>query len=86
MSDKTKIEWCDATERMAYVGRCKCGAIRAAAVDEPKYALDTAESVAQFIKDGLTVERIKCEDVRTGNWKCSCRRVEAGTLFGKEKP
>lgn len=71
-------------ERMAYIGRCKCGAIRAAVADDPEYAKDTAASVARFIKDGLMVERMSCADVRSGNWKCSCQKEP--TLFGGEKP
>lgn len=42
-----------------YFARCKCGcgSMVAVTVDEPKFAKDTAQFVADLIKDGYTVER-----------------------------
>ena len=42
----------------AYIGIKACGCVQAVVVDDPKYPKDTARSVSDFIKDGLTVERV----------------------------
>jgi hypothetical protein len=60
------------SEPGCYIGRCKCGAIVAACVDTPDRKKETAKDVAEFISDGLTVERMSVEDVRAGDWKCKC--------------
>jgi hypothetical protein len=45
----------------AYVGRAECGCIRAITVDRgDKY---TGKTVAEFIEDGLTVERMAVDPV-----------------------
>ena len=44
------------TEPMAYIGRAKCGCIRAVSMDDGDRA--TARAVADMIKEGLTVERV----------------------------
>jgi len=60
MTDVTEIEHC-------YIGRAGCGCVVAVAVDAT-YDLGamvrTAECVAEFIRDGLTIERIPAETFR----------------------
>lgn len=45
-------------EFYAYVGAKPCGCKVAATVDDPKWAKETAKSVASMIKHGLSVERV----------------------------
>lgn len=45
-------------QEFAYIGRKPCGCIVAAVVDSPERRKDTAQKVAGFIADGLTVERV----------------------------
>jgi len=58
----------------AYVGRCKCGAIRMAVVDEPDNPAFTAQYVAEIIKRGYKLEHIPEEQVRTDNRTCKCKK------------
>jgi len=69
---------------MAYVGRCKCGNVVAAAMDEPAYVKDNAKEVARWIRDGLTVERLDVDAVRIQLHSCTCPgkvKVNQDTLF-----
>ena len=50
----------------AYIGRAECGCIRAASVDGRDK--DTAKDVARFVRDGLVVERVTIEFVRSAKW------------------
>lgn len=45
-----------------YIGRKKCGCVVAAVVDMPGFEKETAKTVAEFIRDGLTIERIALVD------------------------
>ena len=57
----------------AYIGRCKCGAIKFTTVDKPEYAKENAKEIAKCIRDGLTIERVTVGDVRTMDWgDCTC--------------
>ena len=60
------------SDSLTYIGRCACGAIRAAQVDNPEHLDDVGEMVAQMIRDGLAVDRVTSEAVRTGRWTCTC--------------
>jgi|WetSurMetagenome_2_1015567.scaffolds.fasta_scaffold870984_1 hypothetical protein len=59
----------------AYVSYCKfgCGGLVFACVDRPEHAKDTAEEVADLIRDGYHVTRLSCEAVRQEQW-CKCRK------------
>lgn len=46
----------------SYIGRASCGCVLAATVDEGDKR--TAEAVAEFISDGLTIERVTHDYVR----------------------
>ena len=59
-------------ERMAYVGRCECGHIVAAAMDEPAYRKDNAMEIARWMRSGLTIERMDVDEVRTYLHSCTC--------------
>lgn len=45
-------------EVFCYVGFNAAGEARAFVRDDPKFASDTAERVAEWIKDGRTVQRL----------------------------
>ena len=48
----------------AYIGINKDGKCRAAVVDNPDHAKDTRKSVQEFMKSGLTIERVTIEEAR----------------------
>lgn len=54
-----------------YIARERCGCITGAAVDEPQYAKAVAKDVADWIKDGRTVERVPTTVVREHFARCS---------------
>lgn len=71
------------SERMAYICVEPCGCVSAATVDDAAYAHDNAKVVAEWMRDGATVERIPVEEARgrlTLNYPCEHelerRRVE----------
>ena len=45
----------------AYIGVAECGCVRAAAADDPNSRQHTAADVADFIRDGLIIERVSVE-------------------------
>lgn len=60
---------------MSYIGKCKdCGNVVAAVVDEPGREKETAKDVAEFIKDGLLIERVSAEYVRKNFSYCECNK------------
>jgi hypothetical protein len=42
-----------------YIAKKQCGRVAALCWDDPKYAKDTANTVADYIRRGLVVERIE---------------------------
>ena len=60
----------------AYIGRKSCGCVMAVTVDD---ADDwTAENVAEFIRDGLTIERVTGDYVRSlDHLGCKCEKQPA---------
>ena len=58
-----------------YIGIKKCGCVVAAVIDEGNK--HTAESVAEFIEDGYTIERVKTEDARNRLMACKCPSLAA---------
>ena len=81
-----------------YVGRCKCGEIMAAVIAEAPWMTDpakrhhyetvqVAKDVADFVREGLTIDTIDSETVRLAfGGKCKCQvqvsavAAEQGTL------
>lgn len=62
---------------MSYVGYCKgCRALCAAAIDDPERPSEVAGHVAQMIRDGLTVQRVDSEVVRSEFRRCECYEAE----------
>lgn len=59
----------------SYIGRCKCGAIVAATIDEPARKRQVAQDVAEMIRDGLAVERVDSDVVRVRFSRCTCEEV-----------
>jgi len=60
-------------EPMAYAGRCPhCGHLCAATVDNPDRADRVARTVAQWIREGLTVERLSQDVARSELHACTC--------------
>ena len=66
-----------------YVGRCKCGGILAAVVAEAEWMTDpakrrhyetveVAKDVADFVREGLTIETMEVEQVRLEFGSCTC--------------
>lgn len=49
---------------MCYIGRSSCGCVVAVAVDEPKYQKDNAKEIGNWIRNGLTVERMSVVEAR----------------------
>lgn len=54
-------------EPMAYIGRASCGCIRMAIADSTS-SRRVASTVAEALRDGLTVDRVTCEFVRATPW------------------
>lgn len=63
--------------KYCYVGRqvgCRC--IGLVVVDEPKHAKDTAKSVSDAVKAGLTIERMTIDDFRNLTDQFGCRHED----------
>lgn len=58
-----------------YIGRAKCGCVIAATVDDGKDPKRVAKDVAEFIADGLTVERSTVGYVRQ-NFGCKHKAAQ----------
>jgi hypothetical protein len=58
-----------------YFGVKACGCRVAVVVDDPEYPKDTAKSVAEFIRDGYTVERAPYNGETIGQMlkRCKCK-------------
>ena len=66
-----------------YVGRqagCRC--IGVVVVDKPEYAKDTAKTVSDAVKAGLTIERMTVEDFRNSKDHFGC--AQPGDMRMKE--
>ena len=64
------------SDTMAYIGRKKCGCYVAATVDDPNDPKETAKSVADFVKSGLTIERVTAQFVRDNLHFCKHKKAE----------
>ena len=56
---------------MAYIGRKPCGCVVAFTVDSAGHRRQVARETAQWIRDGLTIERHAVEAVRAMKFGCS---------------
>ena len=59
-----------AEQTMCYIGRKACGCITAVVVDAPESKKETAKSVAGFIAQGLTIDRVTAAAFRAGKFGC----------------
>jgi len=58
--------------QFAYAGRKPCGCTVAVVVDDPDFPKDVAKDVSNFIKSGLTIERVPIETVWEQLRSCKC--------------
>jgi hypothetical protein len=56
-----------------YVGRKPCGCLVAWVYDDPRYAEDVSQSVAEFLRREYSVERANTNEVRHRLGKCKCK-------------
>ena len=67
-----------------YIGRKSCGCFVAASVEGTSH---TADNVAEFLRDGLAIERLRTVHVRTLKFGCTHEgrqatpRVDQGVLL-----
>ena len=63
------------SENMSYVGLCRdCGHLCAASTDDLERPERTAKHVGGFIQDGLVIERVSDETIRTKMTWCKCQK------------
>ena len=66
------------SESMAYVGLCRdCGQMVAVTADDIETPERTAKHIASFIREGLVIQRVSDETVRTEMAWCKCQDGEA---------
>jgi hypothetical protein len=71
----------------AYIGKCPgCKQVIAATVDAPEYRDDVAKDVAEWIRDGLIVERSTVGEARKLFNNCACNSEKPLPLFSQETP
>lgn len=66
-------------ETMSYVGKKPCGCVVAAVVDDPNHKRDVARTIAEWVKGGLTVERVTHDYVRQ-NFTLDCQHRTDGQM------
>ena len=77
MSAKKKKAFVYIPPAYDYIGRKSCGCIVAVCADAPGLEKHTAKSIAEFIRDGLTIERIPITEL--SNYLpigCKCKAKE----------
>lgn len=60
----------------SYIGRCKCGEMVTAVVDNPERPREVARLVGNWLRDGLTIERVTHDVVRSSFSHCRCAEQE----------
>ena len=66
-----------------YVGILPCGCMVAWVYDNGEHPKDVAESVAEFIKNGYSVERANTDEIRPKLGPCKCKKfANSSGLFG----
>ena len=56
----------------AYVGRAECGCVVAITVNMLDHKRDVAKTVAEWVRDGLSIEGMTIEAVRSSPFGCKC--------------
>ena len=59
-------------ERRAYIARCECGQVVAATVIEPRRKAEIARMIAEWVRDGLTIEQVGIPLARDQFGMCEC--------------
>lgn len=71
----------DDESRPCYMGRCPgCNNVIALTLDMPEYRKDVARDVAEWIRDGLVVERSTAREGRKLFDSCTCGTGQTETL------
>lgn len=65
MSNPTEDE---VVKKPCFIGRCKCGGIVFASVDEPERRKDNAKEVASLVRGGFSIATETVGAARTGTW------------------
>ena len=82
------------SEDMAYIARCKCGGVVMATVDNPDHQKENAKEIARCVRDGLTIERVSVEYVRSKECVLGCvcpkepkttKNSDQGSLFVRQE-
>jgi len=63
------------SDNMSYLGVKRCGCAVAVVFDNPEHAKDVRETVAEFMQDGLTIERVS-RDVAVDRLSRDCSHRE----------
>lgn len=75
----------DHAKARCYIGRCKCGNIVAATVidldgltpeRQASHMKDVRKDVADFMREGLSIEQMDVEEVRKSFASCTCPKPE----------
>jgi hypothetical protein len=60
----------------SYIGRAACGCVVAVTVDDPTDRKHTGQRVAEFIVDGLVIERMSAAEFRAlPHFGCTCPKT-----------
>lgn len=58
----------DSANKPCFIGRCKCGGIMFASVDEPQRRKENAKEVAKLVRGGFSISTETVGVARTGAW------------------
>lgn len=65
-------------ELMAYIGReADCGCVTCVTIDNPDHKREVAKDVAQWVRWGMTVERVAADEARQMFTSCPHREQKA---------
>lgn len=64
------------SEHRAYAGRCKCGQVVAVMAITDRHREDLADTAAEWIRDGLSVEQVTVEEAREMFGLCQCEESD----------
>lgn len=59
-----------------YIGLRPCGCLAMAIVDNLEHRKDVAREVGKAIREGLNVQKVSTETVRTMPWKCKLHQSQ----------
>lgn len=56
----------------AYAGRCKCGQVVGVIALNDRHREDIADTLAEWVRDGLTIEQMSVSEAREAFGTCRC--------------